>query len=78
MTGFKHGTSPEPEGSGAGPDVPVETVPTIRAMERELIAKALRLTGGHRGRAAAMLGISERNLYRKIRAGGCEKLPDGR
>ena len=55
-----------------------DAVPTIKAMERELIAKALKLTGGHRGRAAAMLGISERNLYRKIRAIGCEKLPDPR
>jgi DNA-binding NtrC family response regulator len=39
-------------------------------MEREHIARALRASDGHRGHAARMLGISERNLYRKLREYG--------
>jgi DNA-binding NtrC family response regulator len=42
-------------------------VRTLDEMERAHIELALRVTKGHRGEAAAMLGISERNLYRKIR-----------
>jgi DNA-binding NtrC family response regulator len=43
---------------------------TLDEMERAHIELALRMTKGHRGEAAAMLGISERNLYRKIREYG--------
>jgi DNA-binding NtrC family response regulator len=43
-------------------------VPTLRQTEREQIARALAATSGRRAAAARMLGISERNLYRKIRA----------
>jgi DNA-binding NtrC family response regulator len=43
-------------------------VPTLRQTEREQIARALLATAGRRAAAARMLGISERNLYRKIRA----------
>jgi transcriptional regulator with PAS, ATPase and Fis domain len=42
-------------------------VPTLRHTEREQIARALTATSGRRAAAARMLGISERNLYRKIR-----------
>ncbi len=42
-------------------------LPTLEEMERTHIAKALRACGGHRGKAAGILGISERNLYRKLR-----------
>jgi DNA-binding NtrC family response regulator len=45
-------------------------VRTLEEMERDQIALALRTTNGHRGEAAALLGISERNLYRKIREYG--------
>lgn len=45
-------------------------VRTLEEMERAQIELALRATKGHRGEAAAMLGISERNLYRKIREYG--------
>jgi DNA-binding NtrC family response regulator len=41
--------------------------PTLEELERGHIEMALRTAGRHRGRAAAMLGISERNLYRKLR-----------
>jgi transcriptional regulator of acetoin/glycerol metabolism len=35
-------------------------------VEREAIVKALRATGGHRKRAAKLLDMPERTLYRKI------------
>lgn len=41
---------------------------TLREMERVQIKAALEAMGGHRGNAAKILGISERNLHRKIRA----------
>ena len=43
------------------------SVPPLRQTEREQIARALAATSGRRAAAARMLGISERNLYRKIR-----------
>ena len=42
-------------------------------MERAHIELAPRRTSGHRGQAASMLGISERNLYRKLREYGLEQ-----
>jgi DNA-binding NtrC family response regulator len=46
-----------------------ETSPakTLQELEREAIARTLRLFGGHRLKAARALGISERSLYRKIK-----------
>jgi len=41
---------------------------SIQEMERRLIENTLRDEGGNRERAAAALGISERTLYRKIKA----------
>ncbi len=38
----------------------------LAEVERRYIARVLAHAGGHRARAAALLGISERNLYRKI------------
>jgi DNA-binding NtrC family response regulator len=43
-----------------------EPLPTLYEVERAHIERALHATGGHRGNAARMLGISERSLYRKI------------
>jgi DNA-binding NtrC family response regulator len=42
-------------------------VRTLEELEREQIRLALEASGGHRGKAAQALGISERNLYRKLR-----------
>jgi len=54
-------------GPRAAPPIPdVTSVATLEAMERAHIELALRLTAGHRGQAARLLGISERNLYRKL------------
>lgn len=43
------------------------TLPTLQDAERTHIRQALEASKGHRGNAARMLGISERNLYRKLR-----------
>lgn len=48
--------------------VVAEAPRTLRELERIEIAAALQSTGGHRAHAATLLGISERNLYRKLRA----------
>jgi DNA-binding NtrC family response regulator len=45
-------------------------LPTLEEVEREHVTRALRAADGHRGNAAKMLGISERNLYRKLREYG--------
>ncbi len=46
------------------------TLPTLEQMEREHVERALRAADGHRAKAAKLLGISERNLYRKLREYG--------
>ena len=43
---------------------------TLAQLEREHIERVLESVGGHRGKAAGILGISERNLYRKLKAYG--------
>jgi transcriptional regulator with PAS, ATPase and Fis domain len=42
-------------------------LPSLAELERSHIRRVLDATGGHRGNAANILGISERNLYRKLR-----------
>ncbi|MBZ5585226.1 MAG: sigma-54 dependent transcriptional regulator [Acidobacteriia bacterium] len=42
------------------------TLPTLDELERTHIRAALEASGGRRGQAARILGISERNLYRKL------------
>jgi DNA-binding NtrC family response regulator len=56
---------PPAGGAGAPADGPL---PTLRQSERVQIERALTAADGHRAQAARTLGISERNLYRKIRA----------
>ena len=51
---------------GARPPSPALRRPCARLSE-ETVAHALRQCQGHRGRAAAMLGVSERTLYRRLR-----------
>jgi len=43
------------------------SLPTLQQAEREHIRSALEASKGHRGNAARILWISERNLYRKLR-----------
>lgn len=63
----------------AGPEDPVpapaaEGVKALQNLEAEAIEKALEKTGGHRGLAAAELGISRRTLSRKLREYGVPSL----
>ena len=39
---------------------------SLESMERQHILSTLRRVGGHRGKAAALLGIDPKTLYRKI------------
>jgi DNA-binding NtrC family response regulator len=48
-------------------------LPTLEALERAHIETVLRAEHGHRGHAARVLGISERNLYRKLQAYGLQE-----
>ena len=66
---------PEIAGRTAGPGGPAIAAggvassagaPTLEAMERQHIVATLRQVGGHRGKAAAVLGIDPKTLYRKI------------
>jgi len=51
--------------STLSPDAPL---PTLADLEKDHIRRVLDSVDGHRARAARILGISERNLYRKIKA----------
>jgi DNA-binding NtrC family response regulator len=42
-------------------------IPTLDELQRDHIRLAMQVSEGHRGNAARLLGISERNLYRKLR-----------
>lgn len=46
------------------------SLPTLQQAELTHIRMAIEASNGHRGNAARMLGISERNLYRKLREHG--------
>ena len=52
-----------------------EAILPLVEMERRYLARVLSETGGHRARAAELLGISERNLYRKIREYQLDQVP---
>ncbi len=47
-------------------------VPSLEAMERQLIAAALRQTGGNKNQTARLLGIDRQRLYRKLEKYGLE------
>ena len=53
--------------AGAGEPLDIAVGMTVEGAERALIAATLRHTGNDKTRAAAMLGIGLRTLYRKIR-----------
>jgi DNA-binding NtrC family response regulator len=50
----------------AAPEPAAGSLPTLDEMERAHIRTVIEMCHGHRGNAARILGISERNLYRKL------------
>ena len=56
---------------------PIGAVLTLEAMERELIAQALRVSEGNQNRAAGMLAVERRRLYRKVAKYGLKHLTNG-
>ena len=60
--GFERGTTAE----AVQPASTEKDIRPLRDLEREAIANALRITGGHRERTAKLLGMAVRTLYRKI------------
>jgi two-component system NtrC family response regulator/two-component system response regulator AtoC len=59
----RNGPATAPTAAAAAP---FPGAPTLEAMERQHIVGTLRQVGGHRGKAAAVLGIDPKTLYRKI------------
>ena len=53
--------------SESQPTTPNPQPPTLSELERQHILRVLSETGGNRERTAAILGISARTLYRKLR-----------
>jgi DNA-binding NtrC family response regulator len=56
------GVESRPAGGAVGPDESLD----LKELERVTIERALAATGGHRARAAKLLGISERTLRNKL------------
>jgi len=59
---------PEVTGTAPGPMVGGGATASLEAIERQHIVNTLRQVGGHRGKAAALLEIDPKTLYRKILA----------
>jgi DNA-binding NtrC family response regulator len=57
-------------GGSASPAVTGVTVPSLQDLEKQQILATLEQVHWHRGRAAKLLGISPKTLYRKIRSHG--------
>ncbi len=62
---------------GSGGAAPAPTRATLQELERQRIREVLDQVHWHRGRAAEILGISVRTLYRKIKAYGLDREPVG-
>lgn len=51
--------------TGLGPAIGEEELPDLRALEDRHIQRVLKMAGGNKSRAARLLGISRRTLYRR-------------
>ena len=70
-----------PEGILSDQGGPVDdncTVMPLEVAERSLIVRAIRAADGNQARAAAMLQIERRRLYRKVRYYGLQDLTRSR
>lgn len=56
---------------------PAGGVSTLEAMERELIGRALRASEGNQNRAASLLAVERRRLYRKVAKYNLKHLTNG-
>ncbi len=65
------------DGARAAATAAPGAAPSLGELERKHIAEVLERTGWHQGRAAELLGISPKTLYRKIREYGFKR-PSGR
>lgn len=65
------GTIDDAASSGAEPEVPLLNLEDLR---RLAVRQAMRVTGGHRGRAAELLGVSLNTMTRLV-AESCPELP---
>ena len=61
------------EGSGEYPVIRMEELLTLEELERRHIGEVLEKVDWHQGRAADILGISPKTLYRKIREFGFQR-----
>ena len=78
-SGNGHGADEKRAPESVGPVLPadeanlVNNVPTLEELERVHIRYVLERVRWHQGRAAAVLGISSKTLYRKIRQYGFQR-----
>ena len=64
---------PECDGLGPIPDYLKSTSERVGELMREQISDALNKCGGNRKKAAQMLGVSDRTLYRRLKQYGLDK-----
>ena len=67
-----HGATAPPPPASPLDGGPVDLRDALRDYERTLIAEALRRTGGKQTEAAALLGLSPKNLWAKIKKHGMD------
>ena len=56
---------PRPAGASSGPSVAVPIGATLAEAEEVLIRETLKIVAGDKEKAAKMLGVSSRTLYRR-------------
>ncbi|HYD01441.1 MAG TPA: sigma-54 dependent transcriptional regulator [Phycisphaerales bacterium] len=71
------GAVPTPTASPITVSDDAASVVTLESMERDLISRALRLTDGNQNRAAGLLAVERRRLYRKVAKYNLKHLTNG-